>query len=110
MAVNFKIVEDNTAPDYQITCTRGGTAIDLSTASAITLIIKNKSSGTITQAGKAATITTPASGIITYRADATDFPSAGKYVADIKVTWSSGTEILYGQAVWKVRAKISQLT
>lgn len=107
MAVNFRIVEDNTAPDYVITCTRDGDAIDLSSASAVTLIIKNKSSGTITQAGKAATITTAASGIITYRADATDFPSAGIYVADIVVTWSSGTEILYSQAKFKVRAKIA---
>jgi len=107
MAVNFKIVEDNTAPDYQITCTRDGTAIDLTNASAVTLIIKNKSTNTITQTGKAATITTPTSGLITYRADVTDFPSAGSYVADVKVTWSSGTEILYGQAKWKVRSKIA---
>src|SRR3990167_95700 len=104
---NFKIVEDNTAPDYVITCTRDGTAIDLTTASAIVLIIQRKSDSTITQAGKAATITTAASGIITYRADATDFPSAGLYVADIVITWSSGTEILYGQARWKVRTKIA---
>lgn len=106
MPANFKIVEDNTAPDYQLTCTRDGTAINLTDASAVTVIIKNKSSGTITQAGKAATITTASSGLITYRADATDFPSAGTYVADIKITWSSGTEILYQQARFKVRSKI----
>lgn len=108
MAVNFKIVEDNTAPSYVITCTRDGSALDLSAASAVTLIIKNKASGTITQSGKAATITTPASGVITYDADATDFPSAGTYVADVKVTYSGGgIEILYGQCKWKVRAKIA---
>lgn len=107
MPVNFKIVEDNTAPDYVITCTRDGTAINLSSATSVVLIIKSKSSNTITQAGKAATITTPASGVITYTADATDFPSAGVYVADVKVTYSGGgVEILYGQAKWKVRAKI----
>lgn len=108
MAINFRITEDNTAPAYAITCTRGGTAIDLTTATSVVLIIKNKGTGTITQAGKAATITTAASGIISYAADATDFPSSGKYVADIKVTYTGGgVEILYGQCTWKVRSKIA---
>lgn len=104
---NFSIVEDNTAPAYAITCTRDGTAIDLSSASAVTLKIQRKSDGTITQASKAAVITTAASGLISYTADATDFPAKGTYVADIIVTWATGTEILYGQARWKVRTKIS---
>lgn len=108
MAINFRIVEDNTAPSYAITCTRNGTAIDLTSATSVVLIIKNKTTGTITQTGKEATITTAASGIIAYAADATDFPSAGKYVADIVVTYSGGgVERLYGQATWKVRAKIA---
>jgi len=103
---DFKIVNDNTAPDYVITCQRDGTAIDLTGAS-VELIIKNSSTGTITQTGKAAAITTAASGIITYTADATDFPSAGTYVGDIKVTYSGGgVEILYNQVKWKVRDKI----
>jgi hypothetical protein len=105
---NFKIVEDNTAPAYTITCTRDGTALDLTSATTVTLIIQNKSTGTITQVGKAATITTAASGIITYTADATDFPLKGTYVADIKVTYNNGgIEILYNQAKFKVRQKIS---
>ena len=108
MAVNFRIVEDNTAPSYVITCTRDGSALSLVDATGVVLIIQRKSDGTITQSGKAATITTAASGIITYTADATDFPSAGLYVADIKVTYSGGgIEILYGQAKFKVRAKIA---
>lgn len=108
MAVNFRIVEDNTAPAYTITCTRDGSALDLSSASTITLIIKNNASGTITQAGKAATITSATSGIISYTADATDFPSAGTYTADVKVTYGDGgVEILYGQCKWKVRSKIA---
>lgn len=107
MSVNFKIVEDNTAPAYVITCTRDGDALDLTTATAVTLIIKNKASGTITQTGKAATVVTAASGVISYTADATDFPAAGTYVADVKVSYGSGVEILYGQCRWKVRAKIA---
>lgn len=108
MAVNFKIVEDNTAPDYVITCTRSGSAMDLSDASTVTLIIQRKSDGTITQTGKNATIVTASSGVISYAADSTDFPTAGIYVADIKVTYSGGgIEILYNQAKFKVRTKIS---
>lgn len=108
MATNFKITEDNTAPAYTITCTRDGTAIDLSSATDVSLIIQRKSDSTITQSGKSATITTPGSGIITYVADSTDFPSAGTYVGDIKITYSGGgIEILYTQVRWRVRTKIA---
>lgn len=104
---NFRIVAGNTAPAFAITCTRDGTAIDLSSASSVTLKIQKKSDGTITQASGSATITTAASGIISYTAQSTDFPTAGTYVADITINWGSGTEILYSQARWKVRAAIS---
>lgn len=104
---NFFITEDNTAPAYALTCTRNGTAIDLSAASSVTLIIQNKSTGVITQAGKLATISSASNGTISYSADATDFPSKGTYVADISIDWGTGTEILYAQARWKVRTKIS---
>lgn len=103
-AVNFQIVAANTAPDYQITCTRSGTDIDLSSASSVSVIIYNKATKLQTNAGHTtATITTPSAGLITYRAQAGDFPSKGKYAADIQVIWSTGTEILYNQATFKVR-------
>ena len=108
MAVDFRIVNENTAPNYTITCKRSGTAISLADATQVRLIIKNKGTGTITQQGKTATITTPASGIITYTAVSTDFPSKGTYIADIEITYSGGgIERLYKQATWKVRTKIS---
>ena len=107
MAINFYLTEDNTAPGLSVTCTRDGTAIDLSTATKVELIIED-SSGTITQAGREATITTAVSGIITYTPIVTDFPSAGTYSADIKITYTGGgVEILYKQLKFKVRAKIS---
>lgn len=108
MPVNFKIVEDNTAPAYQITCTRDGTAIDLTGAS-VNLIIQQRSTGTITNTGhQTASLVTAASGIISYTAQAGDFPAAGNYVADVKVTYSGGgIEILYQQAKFKVRSKIA---
>ena len=105
--INFKIVAGNTAPAFAITCTRDGTAIDLSTASGVTLKIQRKSDGTITQASGSAAIVTAASGIISYTAQASDFPSAGTYVADVTINWGSGTEILYNQCRWKVRDAIA---
>ena len=107
---NFFIVENNTAPAYAITCTRGGVAIDLTNANAIELIIQRISDKVITQIGNAAVITTPGLGLVSYTALSTDFPTAGVYIADIQVTWSSGVEILYNQAKWQVRKKIGSST
>ena len=106
--VNFKIVANQTAPPFTITCKRDGTAISLVDASSVELIIKNKGTGTISQQGKTATITTAASGIITYNNAVTDFPSKGTYVGDVKITYSGGTtERLYKQVSWKVRDPIA---
>lgn len=105
---NFQIVEDNTAPAYQITCQRDGVAINL-TGATVELIIENKSTGSITNTGhQSCTIITATSGIISYAAEAGDFSSAGTYTGDVKVTYNGGgIEILYGQVKWKVRAKIT---
>ncbi len=105
---NFQIVQNNTAPSYVITCQRDGTAIDLTSAS-VELILEEKSSGDITNTGhQSCTVTSASSGIISYTAESTDFPNKGTYIGDIKVTYSGGGfEILYQQAKWKVRQKIS---
>lgn len=102
---NFFIVAGNTAPDYTITCTRSGTAIDLSTAIQVDVILYNNTSKSQTNSGHTqASIETVASGIISYGAQTGDFPSKGTYVADIQVTWiGEGVEILYNQATFKVR-------
>ena len=108
MAVNFKVVEGNTAPNYVITCTRKKVALDLTDVATVTLIIQRKSDKVITQAGKNATITDAANGIITYTADATDHSPKGDYVGDVKLTYNGGgIEILRKQATWNARAKIS---
>lgn len=104
MATTIKTVAGNTAPPFTITCKRDGSAIDLTGCTVELIIAKGN---TITQAGKAATITTAASGIITYDQDATDFPSAGAYKADVKVTYSDSTiEVLYEQLKIKARDPI----
>jgi hypothetical protein len=112
MANTIKTVAGNTAPDWAITCERTQTdgsvsAIDL-TGCTVELIVKELSSGTITQAAGAATITTAASGIISYTPESTDIPNAGDYVADIKITYADTSyEILYDQLKIKARDPIS---
>lgn len=104
MSASFKIVTGNTAPTYVITCTRDGTAIDL-TGATITLILK-KRGGSVTNTGhQTCTLVTPASGIISYTALAADFATVGTYTGDVKVVYSGGgIEILFQQARWRVRA------
>lgn len=103
----FRIVRGNTAPPYSLTCTRDGVAIDL-TGCTVSLIIKGPD-GTITNTGhQAATITTAASGIISYTAQAADFDGVGTFVGDARVVYADGgVEILRNQIKWKARDKNS---
>lgn len=105
---NFFIVQNNTAPAYEITCQRDGVDIDLSSAT-VELILQEKSSGDITNVGhQTCTVTDATGGVISYAAESTDFPNKGRYVGDIKVTYGGGgVEILYNQAAWQVRNKIA---
>lgn len=104
MAASFKTVVGNTAPTFVITCTRDGSAIDL-TGATVTLILK-KSGGSITNTGhQTCTLVTAASGVISYTATSVDFPNAGRYIGDVRVVYSGGgIEILYQQARWVARA------
>lgn len=105
MAESLKIVAGNTAPPMEITCKRAGTPINL-TACTVLLIIKG--GATITQPGRSATVFNAAGGVITYTPLATDFPTAGSYKCDIKVTYSDASvEILYDQLFVTARAKIT---
>lgn len=100
----LKTVAGNTGPPLVITCQRDGVAINLTGCTVQFIIAKGS---TITQAGRAATLTTAASGIVTYVPLSTDFPLAGTYKVDVKVTYSDATiEILYEQLKVKARNHI----
>lgn len=101
---NFFIVAGNTAPGYSIQCLRNTTPISL-VGCTVKVIIYNKSTRQVTNpTDQSASITNATSGVIEYVAETTDFPSKGKYVADIQVTYGDGgIEVLYNQAVWQVR-------
>lgn len=104
MATTIKIVAGNTAPSWAITCQREGVAINLSGCT-VTLIIAKGT--TVTNTGGAASITTAASGIISYTPTATDCPTKGSYKVDVKVVYGDAShEILYEQLKIKVRKGI----
>jgi hypothetical protein len=105
MATTLKMAAKNTAPYWQITCQRDGTAINL-TGCTVTLIIAK--GATVTQTAGPCTITSAAAGIIRYTPTATDIPSAGSYKVDVKVNYSDGTyEVLYEQLKVKARKTIN---
>jgi len=106
MAVRtINIVEDNTAPSITLTLKRDGVAIDV-TGSTVNLIIAR--GNTITNSGhQECTPVTASSGIVKYSPVAGDFPSAGKYVADIEIIYpSTAVERLYEQLKLKARKKV----
>jgi hypothetical protein len=106
-STTIKTVAGNTAPPVVLTLEREGTIIDL-TGCSVTLTIKNLGTGTITVSNAPCTVTNAVGGIITYVRGATDIPTAGAYVADVKVTYADGTsEILYNQQKFSARAPIS---
>jgi hypothetical protein len=102
-------VEDNTSPNLALTLQRNGSDISLASASKVELIIANDQTNAITNAGhQEATITDAAGGEISYAPEAADFPQAGRFKGDAKITYISGrSEILVDQLVVIVRAKNS---
>lgn len=109
MATTIKTVAGNNAPSITLTCERDNgdgtfTAIDLT---GVTVTIKIVQGNTVTQAAGACTVTTAASGIVTYLPSASDFPTQGSYKADLKLVYGDAThEILYQQLKIKARAAL----
>lgn len=104
--VIFKDVVGNSSPDLSITLQRNSTAIDLTNVASVKLIIVRHKDKTVTNAAnQTATIQTPATdGIVTYDKRVADFPTAGLYVADALLTYTSGAlERLYEQVVFVIR-------
>lgn len=107
MAVIYQTVEDNTIPALTLTLRRGTTAIDLTTAVSVELIANNERTGAQTNAtNETCGIVTPTSGIVQFVPIATDFPSFGRYICDVKINWpGGGVEVLSEQLLVVVRDK-----
>lgn len=103
MATTLKVVEQNTAPQYQITCQRDdGTIIDL-TNTTVTLNLYKGSTKTNT-GHENCTIITAASGLVGWQPQTGDLSGPGSFKGDVQVTYTDATfEVLYGQLLLKAR-------
>jgi hypothetical protein len=105
----LKIVEQNTAPPIQITCQRAGQSIDV-TGCTVDLIITNGSVQTNT-GHTSCNLVTPTAGLVQYTPQTGDFPTAGTYTCDVKITYSTGSqEVLYDQLKIKARLRVLSAT
>lgn len=105
MALAVKAVQNNTAPSYQITCTRDdGTVIDLTNCTVTMKLYKGSTQTNSTSGHDACTLVSATTGVISWTPKVGDLPSPGSYKGDVKVTYSDLTfEVLYGQFLLKVR-------
>lgn len=89
--LTFLTTIGDTSPIRDITLQRNGTAIDLTAANTVNLIITKELTGTITNAANQdCVITSGINGIVSYSPVATDFPTEGRYTGDAKITLTSG--------------------
>jgi hypothetical protein len=103
MSTTLKVVQSNTAPQYQITCTRDDGSIVVLTNTTVTLNLY-KGSNKVNTGHETCTIINAGSGIIGWQPQTGDLATPGSYKGDIVVTYLDATfEILYGQLLLKAR-------
>lgn len=100
-STNFYIKVGDRRPVLQDTLVdASGAAINLTTATGVTLIMRPLYSAT-PKVNAAGTIVTAASGIVQYSWGATDTDTPGDYYREWKITWSTGiTQRVPGQGYW----------
>jgi hypothetical protein len=84
MAADFTIKANDRLPSIQATL-----SADLTTATGVNFIMKSVQGNTI-KVNAAATIVTPASGVVRYDWIAADTATPGSYQAEWQVTWTGG--------------------
>lgn len=105
MAQKLLIVEENTAPDIQMTLNRDGSPINLTTVSAIDLYITLN--GVVTNSVTACSVVDPLLGTIVYTPGVNDFTDPGAYNAEVVITYGDGTvETIYEKFKIQARTKL----
>lgn len=102
----IKVVAGNSAPPQLHTLKRDGTPIDVTGCDVDLIIVKG---GVVTNADhQACVLSVPVNGVVQYTPETTDWPTAGNYKADVKITYPNGSfEILYDELKFKARRPLS---
>lgn len=99
-------VVGNTAPQYQITCSRPDKSIiDLTNCTVALYLYLKKVQQNIGRETTTVSVLIPATnGVIGWQPASGDFNQKGTYKANVKVTYpDSSVEVLYNQAIFSVR-------
>lgn len=81
--------KNDTAPNLPISCSRNGSAIDL-TGATVKFKIANEDGSRTNDAHNECTVTSATGGTCTYDLETGDIPTAGTYTGDVEITYSNG--------------------
>lgn len=88
MAASLILKQDDTSPAFQAQLTNGGSPLDLTTATAVVVVMKGQFTATIITGN--CTITNASQGDVTYQWSGMDTATADTYAVEFKITWSGG--------------------
>src|SRR6478752_5886991 len=98
----MSLTVNDTRPDATLTCTSNAVGVNLTSATCV-LHVKRPDGTSVTRTAPAGgfTVTTPASGVCTYRWQTGDLTISGNYTLEVQVTYSdTGIQTFGPQSVY----------